>query len=452
VEGSIAIPVKAITTPVTGLPGDNRPKSAKINDLKQSKGFKDLASSLTKAGVEDAETKLLNVLDLVDGKLEDIDRSIDLLMGSSKIVAKMVGKMSDSSVAQNLLDIEKQAVYMAVQCQFNQFGVGVQAIRNWILQVASEQIENGTIKLSDNLPLEQQINIGTEEFNQLLKGNNIGLVTTEAFDFLFGDQSGGYDPKIDNMKLAAFTKFIKEDVEVFYGQMSETGLTDMLSAFASTKFLLLKNSEMSANVKNALFSIIKLNIAKGMPDVTGKDGKLISKEKERNDLAQLAEKYLNAGEIEKLFGIEGSKQTDIKKDGKPAAFNYLEGYETAMLVKAIAGAKRGGLTGDRMYATAGFGCLWNSNNSVRTKMFSQGGDQNKFSQINTNDDEIRNELYRYICSWGLNDTSFRFDRSKVKEIDVIDALSDANKMKKYINNDSSSGTSVPVKPTISIEQ
>ncbi len=164
-------------------------------------------------------------------------------------------------------------------------------------------------------------------FEKMFSGTSVRDVTDNAFDVLYGDQSGGYDPETDDISLATFVDKTKNEVLVFAGTVSSNKAGKMLQLFAAKKFFLVPKSIMAAKVAISMRDLAIKNV-KADATLSDEDKKALLKniEEDYKDLAKFVSEII----LERNH--DGKAQT---AGGTKDPYNYLHGYEKTMLVQYL---------------------------------------------------------------------------------------------------------------------
>jgi len=239
----------------------------------------------------------------------------------------------------------------------------------------SKQLNSGQIDLSyaDNFDILDRFQCDISEFTAILNSasKEVGIfgpktdreVTTIGWDTLVGNQDGKGGDKVSRKKLR---DIMENEVFVFAGQMSSDELQGALKLFAAKHFVIIPRDKMAEQARETLYRVSLRVIDTKFPalEPNSDPAKITERNALRLTLIANAKLYLYGSSktkpsIRKLAGenadIPGNK-------GEPAkAFNYFEGYETAMLVQSYFRSTvlaKGGDDPSKAFYTAGLATLY----------------------------------------------------------------------------------------------
>ncbi|MFC1559996.1 hypothetical protein ACFLZ2_03785 [Candidatus Margulisiibacteriota bacterium] len=385
----------------------------------KSPEYKALEAKYMSQGV-DANT-LKSIANQVNKELKDPNLTITLLgKHYDSLVSKMIkAGYTAEQIAGDIVKFEKKArtIHGRNGCDFGQLGYEMTMMRNWLAGVVDSQIKSGIIKLDNSKGVVAQTKIGRDQLKILLDvlGVSAIRITKQAFDYLFGDQSGSYDFETDSLSLEDFVNELKNEVLVFAGTMSPYKLNKMLSLFAAKKFVLIKDNEIGNHVKTVLLDLVKGNL---------KAEEAINK----GDLEGLAE-ALKASEALKDYAgsIMLQHMTEAKKQIVSHKVREKGVTEKAEIEKLFE------LTSEeiaKMYAYAGLAVLWSDHQagSIKTHLEQNNGDKRVLYDIDIKNAAVAKALFALITDVGLrgfdNITTFKPGSTVKEHVDWLNTKRD----------------------------
>jgi len=285
-------------------------------------------------------------------------------------------------------------------------------LREFIAGTIRGQLNDGTIVLARGAhKVVTQCKIGWEEMEAFLSDNNIGTITQNAWNYIFGDQKDGYNRTIDALSLEAFVACWCDEALVFAGMMSSDKIMGLINVLAKSNFKLITDAEIGSFMKTSMMRLISTRL-------TGED---------RVKAEELVRKG-NFYELKSLFSRVGLKQYD-----NAALMTYLIRAQQYTIEKRT----RAGKTGldamnfteaeiNFMFAAAGVATLASdTGGSIKAELSREGGNKESIYDIKTETERSRIALYDFIFAYGMegaDGVTARYGQPFTKLQDHVDWL------------------------------
>lgn len=337
----------------------------------------------------------------------------------SSVYARLINEMQnrgfpDADIIGSISALEEKIkTYLTM---FGRLGLDEFAIRIWLENVINKQLDKGERKLefsSDFKPC-SWIKIGKNDlysllnaahkdlgfFEKMFSGIPVHEVTGAAFDRLFGDSSGEYDAKVDDVTLDLFTDKMKNEVLVFAGTVSSNALLKTLQLFAAKKFMLVDKDKMAGRVGTALLKLARDNVMLKYP---------VSKDTDPDNKANRMRLLLKIDEysgdnskiIEKLI-LNKNEDGDQTKDDK--SYDYFAGFRKSVLFEYLDALSRSEkkIDGKMVFNLAGLATLCGEGGLI-DHLETQGGREKDVYKIDIkNDDVLKAFLATIVDDYGLH--------------------------------------------------